>query len=303
MQFSILVGDVQLLNKNMSISSIKSTIFGWITWLRYQVVVGLCVILLAACMPVSVNTQAGSYPPLIKAAELGDIVLAEKLVKEGEFIGQTTIGNQTALHLAAKAGQDEMVMWLLARNANPFAEDQNGRTPADGASRQGHITTEKLLRDNMQLRLDEIQAVQNGNIEEARQLLLKDTRKETILHFAAERGNIELARQEIQAGVDVNVKTVTGATPLDRASAMGNIELAKVLVGFGSDVNAGDMYNLTALHYAVNGEHKDMVEYLLSVGADPSIRSTLGNQNVLELAETRGNDEIIELLLGWMKSP
>ena len=67
--------------------------------------------LLVACAAVQVNT--GQYPPLIKAAEQGDIAKAEELLKQGALINQTTIGNQTALHLAATTGQDEMVKWLL----------------------------------------------------------------------------------------------------------------------------------------------------------------------------------------------
>src|SRR6266498_1011595 len=77
-----------------------------------------------------VSIQPGYYPPFIRAAQTGNITEAERLLKSGEFITQTTIGNQTALHLAAAEGQDKMVEWLLSHEANPLAQDQKGKTPA-----------------------------------------------------------------------------------------------------------------------------------------------------------------------------
>jgi len=103
--------------------------------------------LLSAC----VTTTAGQYPPFIKAALQGNISEAEKLLLEGQLVTQTTIGNQTALHVAAAEGEIEMVKWLLAREANPFALDQNGNSPADFANSQGQFRTEEILRDYMAL--------------------------------------------------------------------------------------------------------------------------------------------------------
>ena len=92
-----------------------------------------------------VSVQSGQYPPFIKAAQTGNITEAEKLLKSGEFIAQTTIGNQTALHIAAAEGQDKMVEWLLFHEANPLAQDQNGKTPADFATKQGHADSARFF--------------------------------------------------------------------------------------------------------------------------------------------------------------
>lgn len=94
-----------------------------------------------------VDIKAGKYPPFIKAAQQGDIKKVMELMKKGEYINQTTIGEQTALHIAAAEGQNEMVIWLLKNGANPLAQDLNGKTPADFARKQGKIDTERIILD------------------------------------------------------------------------------------------------------------------------------------------------------------
>jgi len=95
----------------------------------------------------SIDPKTGKYPPFIKAAQQGDIKRAIELMKNGEYINQTTIGNQTALHVASAEGQNEMVIWLLKNGANPLAEDLNSKTPADFAKKQGKIDIEKIILD------------------------------------------------------------------------------------------------------------------------------------------------------------
>lgn len=259
-----------------------------------SIIVALIAILSLSCGVVSV--QSGQYPPFIKAAQQGNITEAEKLLKSGQLVSQTTIGNQTALHVAAAEGQDKMVEWLLAHEANPIAQDQNGKTPADFATSQKHPQTAQIILDYVQLLKDEEQAYKAGDVETLRKLLLKDERKYTVLHLMAQAGETLLVENEIKSGADVNLQTVNGFTPLHKAVVSENIEICKLLINAGADVNIGDIYNNTPLYYAIHRENINLVKLFLDAGADPNIRSVWGNETARDYAKRKGNAEIIALL-------
>jgi ankyrin repeat protein len=243
-----------------------------------------------------VSVQSGQYPPFIKAAQTGNITEAERLLKSGEFVAQTTIGNQTALHIAAAEGQDKMVEWLLSHEADPLTQDQNGKTPADYATSQGHAFTAHLILDDIQLTRDEEQASKMGDIETLRKLLLQDGKGYTVLHVMAEAGETQMVENEIKSGANVNLQTVNGFTPLHKAVTSESVEICQLLINAGADVNIGDIYNNTPLYYAIHRENVDLVKLFLDAGADPNIRSVWGNETALDYAKRKGNAEIIALL-------
>jgi ankyrin repeat protein len=261
-----------------------------------SILVALIGILTLACGAVSIQAQPGYYPPFVKAAQEGNITEAEKLLKSGELVNQTTIGNQTPLHLAAAEGQDDMVKWLLSHEANPLAQDQNGKTPADFATSQGYKQTAQLILDYVQLVEDEEKAIAAGDTEALRKLLLQDVRGYTVLHVAAQLGAIEVVADEIKSGADVNAQTINGITPLHKAVISGKLEISQLIIDGGADVNIGDIYNNTPLYYAVSYENIDLIKLFLKSGADPNIHSVWGNETALDFAKRKGNVEVIALL-------
>jgi ankyrin repeat protein len=58
------------------------------------------------------------------------------------------------------------------------------------------------------------------------------------IHKAAELGNIEVVKQHIAAGTDVNAKDKWGGTPLHEAANLGHKEIVELLIAEGADVNA-----------------------------------------------------------------
>lgn len=67
-----------------------------------------------------------------------------------------------------------------------------------------------------------------------------------------------------------------GDSLLHIAAQLGDVRTILLLLNAGLDVNqAGDM-GLTPLHCAYQGNHSSAVDYLLSHGASPGIRSEFG---------------------------
>ena len=76
---------------------------------------------------------------------------------------------------------------------------------------------------------------------------------------AAEDGNIEVVKQHIAAGTDVNGMDTIGRTPLYFAVFKGPKEIAELLIEKGADVNAKNDDGVTPLEMADDKETADLL--------------------------------------------
>lgn len=97
------------------------------------------------------------------------------------------------------------------------------------------------------------------------------------LHRAALLGNIEVVRQHIRAGSDLNERELSMASsPLITAAVFGQTEVARALIEAGADVNYKNSDGSTALHTAAFFCRAGIVEILLENGADKELRNNAG---------------------------
>lgn len=116
---------------------------------------------------------------------------------------------------------------------------------------------------------------------------------EELLFEAAEEGNLEMIRQQIELGVDIDTIDYPGGTALCVAAANNQIEAAKLLLELGADVEKSDdsPMPMTALFHAVSEGHEEMARLLLEHNADPNAMFlTLSStpRNCLEYLENKG---------------
>jgi len=93
---------------------------------------------------------------------------------------------------------------------------------------------------------------------------------------AAEDGNIEVVKQHIAAGTDVNGMDTIGRTPLYFAVFKGHKEIVELLIEKGADVNAKAGFGSTPLHDAAFSDLKEVAELLIANGADVNVKSKFG---------------------------
>ena len=112
-----------------------------------------------------------------------------------------------------------------------------------------------------------------GNPEADRALLEAARGKISPSSFGYEE-NIEAVKKTLADGADVNAKDDNGWTPLRWAAGIGHKEVSEYLITMGADVNAAETGSgMTPLHFAAGGDQKEIVELLLANGADVNAKN------------------------------
>ncbi|GER34294.1 acyl-CoA-binding domain-containing protein 1 [Striga asiatica] len=97
------------------------------------------------------------------------------------------------------------------------------------------------------------------------------------IHAFAREGDEEKLLKCIESGVPLNIKDSEGRTPLHWAVDRGHLNVTALLLDKNADVNAKDDEGQTALHYAAVCERSSIAELLLKHGADIDIKDNEGD--------------------------
>ena len=138
-------------------------------------------------------------------------------------------------------------------------------------------------------------AVFKGDIEQAKKLLaagadVKATNAYGVnaMQLAADASNTELVRLLLKAGADPNSPNPEGETALHLVARAGNVEAAKLLLRAGAQVDPKESFGgQTPLMWAVARRHPQMVELLVSEGANVNSRSAVRDYLRVATAESR----------------
>ena len=115
---------------------------------------------------------------------------------------------------------------------------------------------------------------------------------------AARRGDRDAVRTLLKQGADVSAAHGDGMTALHWAAERGDAELADMLIYAGANVGAVTRIGqYTALHLASRGANAPVVKALLQGGANVAARSTTTGVTPLHLAATSGDPTSIKILL------
>jgi ankyrin repeat protein len=166
---------------------------------------------------------------------------------------------------------------------------------------QGQLINQ--VREKMKPEMSIQDAAEKGNIEVVKQHLAAGTDvngkgdkfEASPLHLAAWEGHTEIAALLIANGADVHMQNRFGSTPLHFAAEQNNKEIVALLIANGAKVNTSDIYGSIPLHSAVKCGHKEVVELFIAKAADVNSKMDKG-YTPLDVAIDYKQTEITELL-------
>ncbi len=97
------------------------------------------------------------------------------------------------------------------------------------------------------------------------------------LQTAVASGNLEVVKQHIEAGTNIDKKEpFGGSTPLIAAATFDKVEIAKALIDAGANLSLKNNEGSTALHTAAFFCRVEIVKLLLEANADKTLRNNFG---------------------------
>ena len=111
--------------------------------------------------------------------------------------------------------------------------------------------------------------------------ILGSAQADTPVADAAMQGDTETVRSLLRAGADVNTAQGDGMTALHWAAYKGNAEVARILIYAGGNPRAlTRLHDYTPLILASSGGHADVIVALLEAGADVNAVTSAGASSI-----------------------
>ena len=93
----------------------------------------------------------------------------------------------------------------------------------------------------------------------------------TLLHRAAEQGNLEIIKKLLSIGFDINVLDKSKHCAVGFSCAGGYMDCVKYFVENGADINLIDIHGHGPLYAAATRDHLHITKYLIENGADMNV--------------------------------
>lgn len=254
----------------------------------------------------------GGNTALLYAAREGHMEAARALVEGGADVNVVSADKFSPLVMAIVNGHYDLAMYLLDHGADPNLATTAGLTALYAVIDvqwaphawfpQPNIDQEKTSYLDLMKALIAHQADVNAPISEklwfrsfTNDYTWVDPAGATPFWRAAQSSDVPAMKLLVEHGADPKTATKAGDTPLMAAAGIGwaanwsvnaplpPLDAVKYCVELGDDVNAADNRGYTALHGAAYLGNDEMVNYLVSKGANVKAKSKAGD-TVADLA-------------------
>lgn len=260
-------------------------------------------------------------PQVLRAAETDNVGVLPAIIESAKAKGQFSENLlRIGLMRSAEKGKVNTTRYFLSIGAPPDGSDRTRLSPLLRAVERNHIAIVQLLLEYgadleatdkkgrtalMTAAWKNHYHVVESLIKKGANLDARDLRGRNVLHNLAADKQMDWGDSIIDLllrhDVLVDGQDELRRTPLHWACATGKLRLATQILGqprtTGSRINAADSREKTSLHIAASHGHRDdIVEVLLSYGADVHARSDGGWQAIHNSSE-RGSEQTVRLLV------
>ncbi|XP_075225754.1 no mechanoreceptor potential C [Lycorma delicatula] len=189
------------------------------------------------------------------AARKRDVDMVRILVDYGANVDSQNGEGQTPLHIASAEGDETLVKYFYGVRASASIPDCQDRTPMHLAAEYGHASIIEILADKFKASIFE--RTKDGS---------------TLMHIASLNGHADCAMMLFKKGVYLHMPNKNGARSIHTAAMYGHVGIINTLLQKGEKVDVTTSDNYTALHIAVEAGKPAVVETLLGYGADVHVR-------------------------------
>ena len=257
------------------------------------------------------QTDDTGHTPLHCAAVHNRADIARFLLKNGADVNAAAHRSKTPLHYAATNDFTPVVEVLLMHDASLELRDNYGRTALLLCARErGGPGTAKLLIEagadiNAKDRFESIplelaawrgkSAFVNLLIEYGAEVPVTGRQANLMLMMACQHGLTNLFNKQVERGIEVTIPNAAGGTLLHDAAKGGSVQIVNTLTAKGLSVDLQDKYGWAPIHYAAMFDRPGVIRKLIELGADPGVRTTMG-QSAYNIAGEYGLASIQDLL-------
>jgi ankyrin repeat protein len=261
--------------------------------------------------------------PLCLAARRGNLAALGALLGQGadlEFVGATEKNGFRALHWAMSFNRAEAARLLIERGVDLHATTAGGDEPLSiGVGKGACEAVWELLR---------VDRCDKKN--ELGEMMPPSPQHVSCFHTAVLRGDVQMCRQFLKAGMHVDTpnhngwaavhiaclhnhqslvallancaaklntsEAQTGMTPLVAAAKQGYVAIVSLLLDFGVELDGADSRGVTALQSACAQGRFDIINMLLESGASCDKRTDAGNTALMSAVKNNFQDITSRLL-------
>ncbi|KAG5888861.1 hypothetical protein JTB14_031419 [Gonioctena quinquepunctata] len=203
--------------------------------------------------------------------------------KEKIDIQQGGEHGRTALHIAAIYDHEECARTLISEfGACPKRPCNNGYYPIHEAAKNASSKTLEVF----------LQWGESEGCSREEMISFYDSEGNVPLHSAVHGGDIKAVEICIKSGAKISIQQQDLSTPVHLACAQGAMEIVKLMFKMQPEekipcLQSCDIQKMTPIHCAAMFDHPEIVEYLVSEGADINIMDK-ERRSPLLLAALRG---------------
>lgn len=303
-----------LLDKGQDVNAAQGDGMTALHWAASRGDSSLAMLLLRRKASVSATTRIGAFTPLHIAAQNGNAPIVRALLAAKADARALNENGVSVLHLAAMGGDSAIIRALIKAGADVNAtEPAWGHTPLMVASDRGRVVAVRLLLANgadwrrAAKSVDPMaSAAQDRQARQTRNTILAQLRE---AQGATKNLNWQPNSQQVQTAVkasrEVELKAAT-ASAVASVVAANTAEEARLAAQGGAGLDddtpgytelIGHIGGLTSLLLAVREGHQDVVQALISGGADINQVSEGDHTSPLLMATINGQYDVAMQLI------
>ena len=211
--------------------------------------------------------------------------LEETISMHPESINAIDARGRTPLTWAASRGDEHAISLLLNAGADPNTFDQYGDgVMTHAAENDRTVCIRLLLEANAEL----------IPVPPAGKRLIG-----AAIHTTRYASKLSSLKQLLDAGADVEAKTMEGLTPLINVARLDKVDFARLLLDYGANINATTTSGQTPLNTAITYNSHNVLRLLLERWREFRTCPRHKGPNLLQIAALHADMETINVLTTW----